>query len=107
MFTNMRNIAIGAVLIQCMNGFRHLLRAKQLVRIAIHATFGSFALVTLAVSVDLSTAMNTSVISLVLPIFIYIFAILFLHEPRFEASISWYSDCLSGERHNYRAPSNT
>lgn len=96
MFTAMRNIAIGVVLILFMNGFRHLLRAKQLVHIAIHATLGLFVLATLAVGVDLSTAMNTSVISLVLPIFIYIFAILFLHEPALKRVLAGAVIALAG-----------
>ena len=81
LFTALRNIVIGAVFLLFVKGFRHLMRPKQFIHLLLHTLLGLFVLVTLAIGIDLSTAINASIMSLVLPIFIYVFAILFLREP--------------------------
>lgn len=81
LFTALRNIIIGLIFLFLMKGFRHLLQKKQAMHVLLHMFLGLFVLATLAIGIDLSTAINSSILSLVLPVFIYLFAVVFLREP--------------------------
>ena len=80
-FTSLRHIAIGVVLALFIRNAKHLLSGKPLIHLIINSLITLFVMVTLAIGINLSTAINAAILSLALPIFIYLFAVIFLREP--------------------------
>lgn len=80
-FTSLRHVAIGLVLALLIKNAKRLMSGKPLLHLAINTILTLFLIAAFAIGIDLSTAINASILSLTLPIFIYLFAVIFLREP--------------------------